>query len=1225
MKKIQLLYFCLIVQFCYSQNCFEFTAADIFGNTSVQLNCGAGSCIELTANYPKIYQSSSYQITSQIYNPVIPFDQGTALNINTDDTFSDVIPMPFSFCFYGNTYNKLVISPNGFVTFDTTEAKLESNPNIIADNPSTLLPKNSVFGVMQDLIFSNSDDSEIYYYVVGTAPCRKFVVNFYKGRITGCTDTFTSQIVFSEFTNEIEINIENKPFPCQTARFKESLLGIIDGKGEDGLSPPGRNRGIWQSGNESWKYSPNGAQIQPSIRWRNSSNANAGTTATINACPGKTEKYTVTATYSNCSSTVTMTDDIDVVYNQNGSAPTINSPVSFSSTLCDNNADNIENISWATLVTPLVTSDTTMNVRYYATQSAAESGGAGITNIRQGQYTIYARVTSQTGCYAIGIVNLDIKFYDKIEAKDIKKIFCFDGTEDVTVDLNLLYQDMLTTPISEITSVSFYLTQSDAMVPNLALAIPSTQIIADDKDVVIMPYFVRFENADGCYTVRKLTIELRNPTANQNQNICDLENDKSEMIVLSKLDGSIVGSQPVTASYFLDSKSAEENKNPITNFQLTGTNSPAIIFVRIDMEAENGDCFRIYPITLNLIESPVVTKQNITVSLGTICDNNNDNVEIYDLTKHESEIYSDPKRFSYSYFLGYNPSTHVFSNAIQYPNAFTIKNSTEVFVKVSEGSCFSMAKININFTFASAPFIKKGNLVTCDKGYDYGEIYNLHDANEDMFIASHNSEPLSNILVTYYATEKNANQDTLRINNLQKTEQNITTFWARFESKKSQCFSVAPIVLKTYFPPKAISSSIEVCDNNLDGNPEVNLLLPEYIKNMVSVSDPENNFKFYLTSNDITINNPIQNPEKFSSIPFPSKIYVVVENIAGCSDLASTIDFTVGTAISLTKDSVLLEKCDESNDGKETLDLTQLENVIYSNGASFSYYPTLKDLNDETNKITNPSAYSYDISKNQPVVFVKVGSSFYCPALATIDIKLKKTPIFEVPDYYFCPGVGIKIEPDLSFLNPKEYTWRNPAGDIISKDKYAENIKTAGKYSLTIGIENRCSYTEYFDVIAYEVPIITQLVGLSATYYQVIATGSQTILYSIDGIKWQTSNIFENIPPGPVIFHVKFESSKCLGEPKVGLSVDVPNAFTPNGDGKNDKWIFSNLDVYIDVSSTVKIYDKSGAPVFQQSSKDYFIWDGKLNGRSLPSSTYWYIMILPDKTINGWILLKNRN
>ena len=1225
MKLIITLIALISTQFFYSQSCSSITATDLFGNTSAQISCGTGGCVELTTNVPKTFLTTSYNVTSQAYAPAIPFNRGTPLNANTDDSYSDIIPLPFNFCFYGGTYNKIVISTNGSISFDTKEAGLTSNPNLLADNPSPLLPKNSIFGLMQDLIFSDTDDSEIYYTVTGSAPCRKFVINYYKARLTGCTETSTFQIVLSEFSNEIDINIENKPLPCVTARFKESLIGTLNADGNDGLSPPARNRGVWQSGNESWKYTPAGNQVQPSATWKNTAGQVVGSSINFNACPTKTEKYTVTLNYLVCGVNFSISDDIDVTYSQVGGAPIINSPINFSDSLCDNNADNTERFDWATLVRPLVTSDPTVDVKFYTSQSAAEIGGAGISSISGGQYTVYARVTNASGCYTIGIVNMNITFLDKIEAIDIKKLYCFDGTEDFTVHLDQIYPEMLITPISEIKEVTFYNTENDATVPNTDEKILPEQLLEEDGDHLTYVYFVRFENADGCFTVKKITIELRNPIAEKDHDICDFQNDGTENVTLSILNGAIAGSQPVTVSYFSDAPSANADTGEINTFLLTSANSPAIIYVRLDMEADNGDCYRVYPITLTLVGSPVLSKESVTANLGLICDNNDDGSEPYDLTQHQPEIYSGSEVFTYNYYRNYNPANRTFSGAISDPTAFPLTENTDVYVQVSRGACYAVAKITINFNFLPTVKIQPAILSICDRGNDYGETYDLNDAKANMFLTAQNTDTLADMDVTYYETREDAVLGTNIKSNFQTTFDKTITFWARFESKNTHCFSVSSIALITEFPPKAIPSTIQVCDSNLDGNPEVNLLLPEYTRNMVSETDPAHHFMFYLTEADVLSNNQIKNPENFSPVPFPSRIYVLVENLVGCFTLPATIDFTLGKVLPVNQSNFSLEQCDESNDGLETLNLTQFENDIYNSTATFSYYPTLVDLNKNTNKIATPSAYPYDNKVHSPFVYVRVENGSFCPALVKIDIVLKNTPVFELPTYNFCPGVGITIEPDLSYLDPEEYIWKNPAGEIISRDPYIANIKVEGQYSLTIRIANKCTYTEYFDVIAYEVPIITELVSLSNTSYKVIATGSRKIVYSIDGTQWQDSNIFENITPGAVRFYVRFEDSECLGVTRDGLSVNVNNAITPNDDGVNDKWIFNDLNVFQDRTSNVKIYDRNGILVFEQTSNKGFNWDGKIRGRSLPTASYWYIITLPDKVINGWILLKNRN
>ncbi len=74
---------------------------------------------------------------------------------------------------------------------------------------------------------------------------------------------------------------------------------------------------------------------------------------------------------------------------------------------------------------------------------------------------------------------------------------------------------------------------------------------------------------------------------------------------------------------------------------------------------------------------------------------------------------------------------------------------------------------------------------------------------------------------------------------------------------------------------------------------------------------------------------------------------------------------------------------------------------------------------------------------------------------------------------------------------------------------------------------------------------------------------------------------------------------------KVMKYVKIPNAFSPNNDGINDKWQVFNLENYPD--ARIEIYNRYGHKVF--SSRGFVTpWDGKLNGKDLPIGTYYYII-----------------
>lgn len=75
--------------------------------------------------------------------------------------------------------------------------------------------------------------------------------------------------------------------------------------------------------------------------------------------------------------------------------------------------------------------------------------------------------------------------------------------------------------------------------------------------------------------------------------------------------------------------------------------------------------------------------------------------------------------------------------------------------------------------------------------------------------------------------------------------------------------------------------------------------------------------------------------------------------------------------------------------------------------------------------------------------------------------------------------------------------------------------------------------------------------------------------------------------------------------------LDIPNTFTPNGDGDNDVWQISALKPY--PLAQVEVYDRWGRRVFLSAKGYPSPWDGRdTEGRQLPLETYYYIIHLND-------------
>ncbi len=76
-------------------------------------------------------------------------------------------------------------------------------------------------------------------------------------------------------------------------------------------------------------------------------------------------------------------------------------------------------------------------------------------------------------------------------------------------------------------------------------------------------------------------------------------------------------------------------------------------------------------------------------------------------------------------------------------------------------------------------------------------------------------------------------------------------------------------------------------------------------------------------------------------------------------------------------------------------------------------------------------------------------------------------------------------------------------------------------------------------------------------------------------------------------------------DPAYCCTIVFPNAFTPNGDGKNDHWRIPYLDPVFGAS--VSVYNRFGKLVYQVTGQT-IDWDGKVNGLPQASATYVYLI-----------------
>lgn len=174
----------------------------------------------------------------------------------TDDGYSSVVNIGFTFNFYGNNYTQCLISTNGYITFDLTDASGYSPWSINSTIPSNTNPINAIMGPWQDVnpALAGAGTTPIQYASFGVAPNRTFVVQFDSPMFDCTTDCFGNQIILHETTNIIETHIGNKPL-CATWNGGQAVHGVQNAAGTIAACVPGRNA------NQQWTAFQEGTQF----------------------------------------------------------------------------------------------------------------------------------------------------------------------------------------------------------------------------------------------------------------------------------------------------------------------------------------------------------------------------------------------------------------------------------------------------------------------------------------------------------------------------------------------------------------------------------------------------------------------------------------------------------------------------------------------------------------------------------------------------------------------------------------------------------------------------------------------------------------------------------------------------------------------------------------------------------------------------------------------------
>lgn len=373
---------------------------------------------------------------------------------------------------------------------------------------------------------------------------------------------------------------------------------------------------------------------------------------------------------------------------------------------------------------------------------------------------------------------------------------------------------------------------------------------------------------------------------------------------------------------------------------------------------------------------------------------------------------------------------------------------------------------------------------------------------------------------------------------------------------------------------------------------------------------------------DPTIANPIVSPDTNTT-------YTVIAGNGVCFDTLS-ID-VIPNIFQAFGDTIICE-------GQST-QITSYTNV--PSGTSYSWSPAT-GLSSTT--IPNPTVTTPPAGVNQYIVdFTSPG----CVVQDTVTIIVLGAPSPDAGnDALICEGASVNLgytaEPGVTYFWVNETT-----GDTIGN---ASTITVTPDVTTTyqlIAVAGDCSSVSDFVTVGVEGPFDlnasasdidivlgeTTTLTATATGTGISPVGNLTYLWTPAAtVTAPTAPTTAAAPQGTTTYTVTATSTAgCEATATIDINVEipyfnVPNAFTPNGDGSNDEFKVLTANGAIFDVVTFQLFNRWGDLVYNGNNNNNASWDGTINGQLAPQAAYVYHVVIrlfdgTEQEFKGEVLL----
>ena len=335
------------------------------------------------------------------------------------------------------------------------------------------------------------------------------------------------------------------------------------------------------------------------------------------------------------------------------------------------------------------------------------------------------------------------------------------------------------------------------------------------------------------------------------------------------------------------------------------------------------------------------------------------------------------------------------------------------------------------------------------------------------------------------------------------------------------------------------------------------------------------------------------------------QVRLKAKNLLGCTDSAVKIINTIHPLIAAFNSNI---------DSICQTDGTPIQFTDASVGAVTNWKWSFDD-NTGVSNLQNPS-HPFTLAGNRLVKLV-VNDAIPCFDSVFHYIYVDSLPFLKITAdrHAICTGEEVNFSAD--YLHPAvSLNWDFGDGvHWIQSDATTHRYDKAGTYFYTA--------TGHYPVCAD----VTATDSVVVSAYPVVNLGPDTVL-CLDGPAITVSNLNDlNDPtvkwlwstgattPSIAIVHpgkysLTATRNDCATTENIEVNkdcyTDIPNAFSPNGDGVNDYFYPRQLLSKGVVGFSMTIFDRWGQKIFETTNTNGRGWDGKFNGKDQPEGVYIY-------------------